>query len=62
MLHSIFLVLSIKRFFSTVSWQKQTNATAERGGDGNKIEELVQEAQTENAPQAQGIQIEKGLP
>jgi hypothetical protein len=45
--------------FSAISGKEQTNATVE-WGDGNEIEEPVQEAQTENAPQAQGIQIEEG--
>ncbi|KAG2650687.1 hypothetical protein PVAP13_1NG201200 [Panicum virgatum] len=49
----------MKRFFSAVSGQERTNATVE-GGDGNEIEEPIEEAQTENAPQAQGIQIEEG--
>ena len=55
----MFSVVSIKRFFSAVSGQERTNATVE-GGDGNEIEEPIEEAQTENAPQAQGIQIEEG--
>jgi hypothetical protein len=43
----MFSVISVKRFFSTISGN---NATIE-GGDGNEIEEPLQ------APQAQGIQI-----
>jgi hypothetical protein len=55
----MFSVVSIKRFFSAISGHEQTNATAKEG-DGNEIEEPVQEAQTKNAPQAQGMQIEEG--
>jgi hypothetical protein len=58
MFNSLFSVVGIKSFFSPLSGQEQTNAIPE-GGEENEIEEPVQEAQTENAPQPQtkGIQI-----
>jgi hypothetical protein len=61
MFNSMFSVVGIKSFFSPLSGQEQTNAIPE-GGEENEIEEPVQEAQTENAPQpqTQGIQIEEG--
>lgn len=65
MFHSMFSVVSVTRFFSPIPRQEQTNAAAHEieepaeVGDGNEIEEPIQEDQTENAPHAQGIQLEE---